>query len=503
MHPFPNPLAALPSGLNKLKSATLWLISALYLFSTLQFNSDSQELEMTKPLSRRAKKSLSEEKPWGPTKYPNSIPPGWERKEDDSGWNIPSQNWRFNGNYWVQIPSCKAFQEGKCQDVQNCKEYHQPDPVAEIRDLMNFQAVADHITNNLRPMIEILAAQAQKPSDVRRRASLVLVGGKDLEYSKAMQKYHEFLCMTEVLDQDSKFEDFSAENDCCLAYIAYLSKEGHTCPDAMLLINQPEEVCSHGWSVIDDIRSLRPGIVIVVVTGDTISQSSLCVTNKQIPVTLFLQEPSLGPEGRQTRIRERVVKSIELKYEGKMQVEGGIDGPYLNAYIRKISQSCGEQARNKSIDEAVDASLYDVLQRQMNRLIKSKGSMENQEYYLLTASDLLGQQPDLARSYTKEWQELQAMVGLEAVKTNIKNLFDGLLLNYYRELDGKEPLQIGLSRIFLGPPGTGRHSIKSMLRGCHQSSDHSRKNHCGKTLRKASCQSRRSFQWNADCEKCK
>ena len=67
----------------------------------------------------------------------------------------------------------------------------------------------------------------------------------------------------------------------------------------------------------------------------------------------------------------------------------------------------------------------------------------------------------MARSKTKEWGELQAMIGLEAVKRSIKTLFDGLLLNYYRELHGKDPLQVGLSRIFLGPPGTGKKNTLS------------------------------------------
>lgn len=436
---------------------------------------------MTKPLSRRAAKALLQEKPWGPAMYPDSTSPGWERKEYDTGWEIPSQDWHFNGKYWVRKPSCKLFLEGQCQDDQNCMDYHPPDPVAEIRALANFQAVADHITNNIRPMIEILAVQAQQPADVRRRASLVLVGDKNLGYSKAVRKYHEFLCMAGVLPKHSRYRDFSTEDNCCLAYMGYLCKEDDKIPGGVLLINQPSSICPYGWSMIDDVQASSPELVIVLVKSGIMLHSSLDDGVKRFAFTLHLQEPSLGLDNRQTRIRERVIKSIHLKYGKNMQVEGGIDGSYFSTYIRKISQDCGKQAGKKAIDKAVDASLYDVLQRQLDRLLKLKGSTETPEYYLLTASDLLGQMPDLAGSYNKEWEELQTMIGLEAVKTNIKNLFDGLLLNYYRGLDGKEPLQIGLSRIFLGPPGTGECSIKGMLRRSI-SSDHFRQNHGCKTL---------------------
>ena len=56
----------------------------------------------------------------------------------------------------------------------------------------------------------------------------------------------------------------------------------------------------------------------------------------------------------------------------------------------------------------------------------------------------------------KEWDELQGMIGLDTVKLSIRSLIDGLLLNYCRELNEQEPLQISLSRLFLGPPGTGK-----------------------------------------------
>jgi hypothetical protein len=98
--------------------------------------------------------------------------------------------------------------------------------------------------------------------------------------------------------------------------------------------------------------------------------------------------------------------------------------------------------------------LQKVYDRQLKRLTGDK--TRNLDSLLLTAEDLGAIIPDVSKFQIKEWDELQGMIGLDAVKLSIRSLMDGLLLNYYRELDEQEPLQISLSRLFLGPPGTGK-----------------------------------------------
>ncbi|KAI9763740.1 MAG: hypothetical protein M1840_009137 [Geoglossum simile] len=48
---------------------------------------------------------------------------------------------------------------------------------------------------------------------------------------------------------------------------------------------------------------------------------------------------------------------------------------------------------------------------------------------------------------------------LEEVKETIKACFHRVHVNYQRALHGKEPIQVGLNRVFLGPPGTGKTTV--------------------------------------------
>ena len=47
------------------------------------------------------------------------------------------------------------------------------------------------------------------------------------------------------------------------------------------------------------------------------------------------------------------------------------------------------------------------------------------------------------------------MVGLEEVKASLESFLCGLLVDFHRELQGQRPLRSGLSKLFIGPPGTG------------------------------------------------
>ncbi|ETS80636.1 hypothetical protein PFICI_08165 [Pestalotiopsis fici W106-1] len=239
-------------------------------------------------------------------------------------------------------------------------------------------------------MIEILAAQSQKLEEARGPASLVLVGDKALRYSEAIKKYHQYLCVAGVLPDTSKFRDFSAKDDCCLKYLKNLPREGGGDQNGTVLINQRSNICSDGRDIIKEIQSSKPELVIILVIRGTKIDSSLQDTVKRFSSILYLPKGSIEPGFGPKEARERVLKLIESRYGGEMQVEGGTDGPILSACIRKISRSCEERASKESIDDAINASLREIYRRQIDRLLEAKSSTEDPSYFLLTAEDMLG-----------------------------------------------------------------------------------------------------------------
>lgn len=51
------------------------------------------------------------------------------------------------------------------------------------------------------------------------------------------------------------------------------------------------------------------------------------------------------------------------------------------------------------------------------------------------------------------------MIGLEKVKESVKVLMKRIATNYLRELNELQPIELGLNRVFLGGPGTGKTSV--------------------------------------------
>src|SRR5262249_38213126 len=77
---------------------------------------------------------------------------------------------------------------------------------------------------------------------------------------------------------------------------------------------------------------------------------------------------------------------------------------------------------------------------------------ENPNDVVLTSADIFGPEPSDVRERSVAYRELQNMVGLISVKAAIEELVSRASANYQREVQGKEPIQTHLNRVFLGPP---------------------------------------------------
>jgi AAA+ superfamily predicted ATPase len=151
-----------------------------------------------------------------------------------------------------------------------------------------------------------------------------------------------------------------------------------------------------------------------------------------------------------------------------LKVEGGFEGPTLWTFVRRIGRGRGKASYGNI--RTLQTELARACLRQAKRLKQvseevtedESGTSNNcEDYFILTRVDLLGPEPsdiDIRKS-SVAWKKLQAMVGLEKVKEELEELLLRAKTNYEREMQGMEPIQTSLHRVFLGPPGTGKSTI--------------------------------------------
>jgi AAA lid domain len=137
-------------------------------------------------------------------------------------------------------------------------------------------------------------------------------------------------------------------------------------------------------------------------------------------------------------------------------VEGGIEGKYIHASVRRIGRGRGSTGFGNA--RAVKNEFERILERQALRLkaLSKKSNDDNLDIYALTKEDLLGPDPASAFAHSEAHNELKEQIGLESVKEAVGHLVGLMSTNYTRELDGKPILDISLNKAFLGPPGTGK-----------------------------------------------
>jgi hypothetical protein len=102
---------------------------------------------------------------------------------------------------------------------------------------------------------------------------------------------------------------------------------------------------------------------------------------------------------------------------------------------------------------AVRTYFESAVRRQQDRLAaaRSDGAVLGDAVNVLTKADLLGpcQMPESLPAVA----ELEAMVGLAAVKKQVRSMLAMMSDNLVREANEEQPLQISLNRLFLGNPG--------------------------------------------------
>ncbi|VUC26594.1 unnamed protein product [Clonostachys rosea] len=226
----------------------------------------------------------------------------------------------------------------------------------------------------------------------------------------------------------------------------------------------PKEVNDTFNYLIDEIRRLQGQVVFLFAGPGKQMQDFMALSptlRSLVPFTFEFDDFGAG------ELHKIMARQLKAKFQGKMSVEGGIDGLPMRILIRKISRGSG----GGSFDNArlVRRTLLRILLRQAARLSQSRRSQDKEEEQgedgekssdmLLTQTDLIGYPPLTALESSAAWRQLQGMIGLDSVKQSVQALITRLQLNYDRELAEKPPVDGSLNRVFIGNPGTGKTTV--------------------------------------------
>ncbi|KAK1691445.1 P-loop containing nucleoside triphosphate hydrolase protein [Colletotrichum godetiae] len=203
------------------------------------------------------------------------------------------------------------------------------------------------------------------------------------------------------------------------------------------------------------------------------------------------QSPLKLPDYNEEELTQLVVRMIQKR---GMLIEGGPENRSLHALVRRVARK--RKSASFSNVHHLEKELNNACRRQALRLQRehvqwfqqgltqasrteflpgerTQNERETDEKCnvteatddqkrLFTSSDLLGPDPKDLRDDNKSWKKLEGLIGLEKVKREFGDIIDFAQTNYRRELQGMKPLEIGLNRLFLGPPGVGKTTVAQL-----------------------------------------
>ncbi|CAO2653375.1 Nn.00g027860.m01.CDS01 [Neocucurbitaria sp. VM-36] len=261
--------------------------------------------------------------------------------------------------------------------------------------------------------------------------------------------YHAFLRACRVLPLDDKLHRIDGTSTCIAETITQMQ-------NGMYLVSEAGKISS---SCAKDLSTvMKYGNTVVVSNYIDMKKNELSdVFEGLFRFQFDLTEVTLEESIR--TILRLIAAWSEKHYGGKMKFEEGLDGQYAETFARRIA---GKKGNTKAMKINLQEELGRVVARQTARLLNERAKGLTVDKFWISKGDLLGQEPDITAFQTKPWQELQAMVGLEEVKKSLESFLYGLLVDFHRELQGQRPLRSGLSKLFIGPPGTGKTTVAKL-----------------------------------------
>ncbi|KAL4079908.1 P-loop containing nucleoside triphosphate hydrolase protein [Scleroderma yunnanense] len=348
-------------------------------------------------------------------------------------------------------------------EYQKRAEGVENEAIDKIMDMTGLEEVKEQI---LRIKAKIDTMKRQGVAINKERLNLVLLGNPGTGKTTVARLYAQFLESIEVLPGDAFIETTGSS----------LANEGVTgakkfVDDALkagggaIFIDEAYQLVSEydqsGRPVLDFLLAEmenRVGTLMFILAGYNKEMEKFFEHNPGIPsrVPYSLQFSDYKDAELLTMLEDMVSK----RYKGQMQVEDGIRGLYARIAVRRLGRGRGRPGFGNA--RALQNMFSKICERQAERVEKTRRAGGSADDFLMSKEDLIGPDPCQVLPQSAAWTELEGLIGLESVKTSVRNFFALIETNYHRELEEKEPMQMSLNRVFLGSPGTGKTSVAKL-----------------------------------------
>ena len=247
-------------------------------------------------------------------------------------------------------------------------------------------------------------------------------------------------------------------------YHAFLTAYGVFTPDDRLIRadgasdRAVDQAYSYGMCWIQNAEKLSPEatnkLSSRMQSQDVVIIASYTDKKERVPPKLFENRFSLRfsflPQGAIVEILENMDSWLQERYGYPIELEAGSRGPHARMFANRVTKN--KEKGKHEMKQRLNRALEAAANRRKARL--ERDTSDKAEW--ISKKDLLGEKLDITDYHTQPWKALNSMIGLDDVKASVDAFLSRRLLEYHRELHGGKPIRTGLSRLFIGPPGTGK-----------------------------------------------